>query len=694
MMTPDDATRAIVNHLPCGDRGDIIHVSDGGPAICYCNRFGQLTPLIGGDVEQRTCLVCQSSEWPAESGRHDRPTTSGILTSELSRRARSWPEESADASGVTLCCVDCVNPDLAAFALDVSRRGARFDRVILVSDERPSQLPGGIEFVRIPQSLDKDGYNLFMLRHLHSLFISTSHVLTIQSDGFLLRPETFDRDWLEYDYVGAPWPPERWHADKSLVGNSGCCIRSRKLLMLTAELATDELIASTTRGDIYDDVVTCHVLHDELVKRDCRFAPPDIAADFSVELSTRHGQFIGKTCGYHGRRHAPTHWLERELSAWKARTKWRHRGGEIRLCMNRYVQGDVDRQVELDECYRSNGDLVERWTLTGDGVPVFAAFVGLLDWIQDEPDSDAINIFCNSDVYFDDSIIDLCRLGENDFACLTRHEKDGDGWRLWEECGHRSQDAWAYRGRCKIPIDKLAAIKPGAPGVDNHIAWLAWEAGYNVVNPSRDVRVFHLHAEQSRRAGIGRERIKPPYLHVWPHRFGEEPRTEVVTEYDGPGHSAVYHQQRLPTWETIMGGDSMIYMSIDVEQFNGGMWLALQEHAGAVVQYPHALQVDDICLVEATLGSEFLPKVRVDGSVVVAVLLADYHLQRERTGNDQWNILIHRIETCMVAADRVAVVTDEMAGVAREVIDRNGKAGLILVDVVADWVWYVNWIKW
>ena len=137
----------------------------------------------------------------------------------------------------------------------------------------------------------------------------------------------------------------------------------------------------------------------------------------------------------------------------------------------------------------------------------------------------------------------------------------------------------------------------------------------------------------------------------------------------------------------------MIYLSIDVEQPNGEIWMQLQEHAGAVVQYPHALYDGDICLVEATLGSEFMPKVRKHGSIVVAVLLADYHLRRIETGSDQWNILIHRIETCLVAADRVAVASWQTAGIATEVLDRNRKSGIVPVDDVDDWVDYVNGIS-
>lgn len=703
MLSHSQATDILIARLPCPDRGDIIRSKSGGDS-CYCHRFGALTPIAQADVETRTCLVCQGFEWPAERGRHDQETTSGGLTVELSRRARTQPNRTVDASGVTLCCVDCVNPDLAAFALDMSRRGADFSRVLLLSDERPSVLPAGIEWIELPEKLDKDGYNLFILRRLHS-YIDTRHVVTIQTDGWLIRPELFRREWLEFDYVGAPWAKERWHADKSLVGNSGCCLRSKLLMETTARLADEDLIRRECRGDIYDDVVTCYVLYDELVRRGMRFADPDTAADFAIELSTRHGQFIGQTCGYHGRRHAPTHWLERELEAWKARTTWRANGGKIRLCINPYFQDNPYRQAELDDCFLANVDdgyFDESVEITCQGVPQFDAFTQSLESFL--IDDDTINVFCNSDIYFDEFIIDLCQMEQNDFACITRHEKDGGGWRLWEECGHRSQDAWAYRGRCKIPITELAKLKPGTPGVDNRIAWLAKQAGYRVINPSRDVRAYHLHADASRRPGIERERVGPPYLHVWPHSFadaregGRGVRTEAVEagEYIGPGASAVYHPIRRDPWgpSSDTGGNGVIYLSVDAEQSNGEIWQELQENCGAVLMYPYSLNRGDICIVEATLGSEFIPK-NAGRGLVVCAFLHDYHIRREATGERRWNIIIHRIETAVVGCHRVAVPTSddgsELASVAQEIIDRNRKS--IPVDCVGDWTEYVATLR-
>jgi len=58
----------------------------------------------------------------------------------------------------------------------------------------------------------------------------TSHVLSIQYDSWIVNPSAWTDEFLEYDYIGAPWS---WFPDKN-VGNSGFCLRSRRLLEFLA----------------------------------------------------------------------------------------------------------------------------------------------------------------------------------------------------------------------------------------------------------------------------------------------------------------------------------------------------------------------------------------------------------------------------------------------------------------------------
>lgn len=210
-----------------------------------------------------------------------------------------------DISQVTLCSIDCVDPGLAAQHLDQSRRRLEFGRVLLLSHVR-QDLPEGVEWLEIP-ALDLDGYNRFVLRELWR-HLDTSHVLVLETDARILRPEVWDDAWLAYDYVGAPWLATAPFAVKSRVGNSGLCLRSAALLRAAAELATDaRLEANRLRwGRVLNDVFLCHDVLDELVQRGFRWAPVDVAERFA-----REDQISLQCFGCHSKKLTPASALRR-----------------------------------------------------------------------------------------------------------------------------------------------------------------------------------------------------------------------------------------------------------------------------------------------------------------------------------------------------------------------------------------------
>src|ERR1700722_12124880 len=58
----------------------------------------------------------------------------------------------------------------------------------------------------------------------------TSHCLTIQYDGFVLDSDMWRAEFLDYDYIGAPWP-HRGYA----VGNGGFSLRSVEMMRYLIE---------------------------------------------------------------------------------------------------------------------------------------------------------------------------------------------------------------------------------------------------------------------------------------------------------------------------------------------------------------------------------------------------------------------------------------------------------------------------
>jgi hypothetical protein len=144
-----------------------------------------------------------------------------------------------------------------------------------------------------------------------------------------------------------------------------------------------------------------------------------------------------------------------------------------------------------------------------------------------------VTVILNSDCHLDYTAADFAMCGQNDFWCLTRHEQTADGWSLWEV--PYSQDAWAWRGKCRLTgCDFL----PGTVGCDSALAYRAMAAGYQVANPSKAIRVCHRHAGQERAGG---KRMAGPYLEVPPHVFFERPAWRIDIAPRMPKRQAVWH---------------------------------------------------------------------------------------------------------------------------------------------------------
>jgi tetratricopeptide (TPR) repeat protein len=127
--------------------------------------------------------------------------------------------------GVTLCCVDAANPELALRALRLSASRVRFARTLFLTDR--THEVAGIEVRPIPKLDSRAAYSQFVLKDL-VLHIDTPHVLLIQWDGYVIDPEAWNDEFLACDYLGAKWS---WHDAKQSVGNGGFSLRSRKLLL-------------------------------------------------------------------------------------------------------------------------------------------------------------------------------------------------------------------------------------------------------------------------------------------------------------------------------------------------------------------------------------------------------------------------------------------------------------------------------
>jgi uncharacterized protein DUF5672 len=193
---------------------------------------------------------------------------------------------------VTLCCVDAKNHAMALRALDRSRREIQFGKTLLFTNALPLDIhvPEGIDVITTGPIESHEEYSRFVLKKLYPR-IETSHVLLVQWDGYVAHPELWMGEFLDCDYLGAPWPDGK---AGHTVGNGGFSLRSRKLL----EALQDDRFPLVTNTE---DVTICGY-HRPRLESDfgIRFGTPELAKWFSFEMDAGDVIAGAKTFGFHG----------------------------------------------------------------------------------------------------------------------------------------------------------------------------------------------------------------------------------------------------------------------------------------------------------------------------------------------------------------------------------------------------------
>ena len=180
-----------------------------------------------------------------------------------------------DLQDITLCSVDCVEPQLALESLIYSSREINFGKIILFSNIQPVDIPDNISFIRIPKITSLIDYSNFILTKLNS-YIETDFCITVHADGFIHNPHLWIDEFKEWDYIGAPWPTHLYFVDeKTRVGNGGVSLRSKRLLQETSKYSNINM---------HEDHFICQYLRDNLKQKNIRIAPLHIAKLFSIEL--------------------------------------------------------------------------------------------------------------------------------------------------------------------------------------------------------------------------------------------------------------------------------------------------------------------------------------------------------------------------------------------------------------------------
>ncbi len=191
----------------------------------------------------------------------------------------SSPNTMLELPEVTLICL--TNKDFAAhkIALDTSSLGINWGAKKIIWDDTIKNI---------------DDWNYKMIYELH-YYVQTDFAMVIHADGYVIRPDLWNPEWLSFDYIGAPWPlPTDDYSYKTpkgelvRVGNS-VSLRSKRIMELPSKLG---LPWRSYYGNTNEDgFLTCHN-RDILREHGCTFAPLDVAVNFSKEHTIPENQGI------------------------------------------------------------------------------------------------------------------------------------------------------------------------------------------------------------------------------------------------------------------------------------------------------------------------------------------------------------------------------------------------------------------
>ncbi len=208
----------------------------------------------------------------------------------------------------------------------------------------------------------------------------------------------------------------------------------------------------------------------------------------------------------------------------------------IRLYMNIYRDAHPDRNKELQDVFLRNilnpsvdsvhilihpDDIKITSNFYGHpkfnthlipNRPTYQNFFNVVNEVSSDSD---INVIVNSDMFVDETIRLAENMGPDDCYALSRWEmnKDGTPNHVQVQIRNDSQDVWCFRGKIK-PIE-FCEFTLGKPGCDNRIAHEIQKAGYNITNPSKSIKTWHLHNSNIRHYIHRIEHCVPaPYLTI------------------------------------------------------------------------------------------------------------------------------------------------------------------------------------
>ncbi len=144
---------------------------------------------------------------------------------------------------------------------------------------------GASKVVYDPRITSIDEWNRGIIFDLYK-HVDTEYGLLIHPDGYVINPDKWQWQFMDYDYIGAPWPlPTDNYSYRTPTGElirqgNSVSLRSRRLMELPTLL---NLEWKSYYGNTNEDGFLCVHNRDILKENGIRFAPLSLAVHFSKE---------------------------------------------------------------------------------------------------------------------------------------------------------------------------------------------------------------------------------------------------------------------------------------------------------------------------------------------------------------------------------------------------------------------------
>lgn len=150
-----------------------------------------------------------------------------------------------------------------------------------------------IEIITVPKATKISCGNWLV----NGIDFKTSHCLLVNWDGWIINPGVWDDSWLQYDYIGCPWPSE-WIGNYILgpnrVGGEGFSLQSKKFIDAC------RMASNFFREDIATDVWKCQHMYWAFTNIGIKYAPVEVAGKFGWECPIEERTANDHSFGFHG----------------------------------------------------------------------------------------------------------------------------------------------------------------------------------------------------------------------------------------------------------------------------------------------------------------------------------------------------------------------------------------------------------